>query len=933
MSQKNKLLTKKLRSPVLILLGLLMSVQFASAQTIEGWDQAVNLSKSGSTSNPILVPNSDSSVLAFWKNSADGYYFSENRNSEWDRPVRGDFPFATRAYTPELPPDAPTPLYDPAITADNQQALHAFWINENEILEYSRYREGLIWERLAWTVPARLDTLAAEAVAYTTNDNEIHLAYVKKGRGADAGIYHRFSTNGGETWSNPIQIYSSSFFGQATLDSADMQFFENGQDLLFVWNDAFTEQVFLSTFQPASSIPDSSGSWATAQIIDSRKQVDSPNVDGPQNIKGVVLGGEIHVFWVSGHGDDKCSLFTRRSADSGESWTFPTTLVEQTDVCVDNYNIENDSSRLILHTFAPNKSEVRYFEEDSWSKPLNQEELLGFVDPVNFRQITASCAHQFEIVNGELVSLVCGSGATDDIWSTAILLDDLVFPERLPSEWTESTQIVVDDKMIFTPEIVADPEGELHAFWVQNGQGYSDKPTVQERGDGVYYSNGLGPNWSTPVAILTTDGGNENPSAAYFPQSRNLMVVWEDSINQQLLFSKVASQSAVNWQDWSDPISIPAPFPNPSYPELTVGAGGKLIVTYVVPYNEGQGLYLVVSEDQGDTWTEPVSLLSIEGAWDILLEPKVVSTAENEIHVAFINQVGAAESARNELYYIFADLASLSAGEVETTVPYLIQNQLLQSNNILSFEIEKDERNNVVHLIWQEWNESQPNLWGQTFRQNGENISDPVQISGFGFPVGNLSTAHDSRNGLHLSQMYLETEDGDEELSTYSWFYDITSESWEVDGSTMLPTVSFSEQNTQMAFGINADNNQSVLFSGYIVEEGRPEQGLFFVSKDVELLPPEGAVAQTTAPSTADADAETAVEESAEVVEAEEEELLPEPRTLTEEQKVEDTQNAFSLFASSNQSMSSALLAFILTGLILALVGGYYAINFIRNQF
>ncbi len=925
MSQKNKLLNKNIRFSILILLGLLFSAQLSSAQSIEGWDQAVNLSKSGATSNPILISSPSGPLFAFWKNSADGYYYAENQNSEWGNPVRGDFPFATRAYTVDLPPNAPTPLYDPAITADQNQGFHAFWVNEDEELEYSRYTQGDISRLDSWSFPADMDRSVAEATAFTTTDNEIHLAYVKKDRGASAGIYHRFSADGGASWSNAIQIYSSSFFGQATLDSADMQFFENGQDVYFVWNDAFTEQVFLSEF--------GTGSWSTAQIIDSRKQVDSANVAGPQNIKGVSLAGELHVFWVSGHDDDKCSLFTRRSEDSGESWTFPSKLVVETDVCVDNYNIEKNGSGLILHTFSPNKAEVRNFEEGAWSKAAPQTDLLGFVDPVNFRSVRATCKHQFEIFEGELFSLVCGVGGTEDIWSTAILLDDLATPDLVPSKWTDSIQIGTEDAQIFTPEIVADPNGELHAFWVQNGQGYSDKPLIQEQGDGVYYSKGLSNNWSTPINILSTDGGNSNPSAGYHAPTKNLMVAWEDSINQQLLFSKVSATSAVNWQDWSDPVALPAPFPNPSHPALSITDDGTLIVTYSVPYNEGQGLYLVVSEDNGESWSDPISLLDIEGAWDILIEPRVIATDLNNLHIAFVNQIGTSDPIRNELYYMFANLVNFTSGEVEVSVPSLVQNQLLESNNVLSYELEKDERNNVVHLIWQEWNGTQPNLWGITFRQNGTVSSDPAQISGFGFPVGNLSTAYDSRNGLHLAQMFLETVDGEDELATYSWFYDSSTESWELEGSTTLPDVSYSEFNTQMALGINSSDSKNVLFSGYIVEEGRPEQGVFFVSKDVEKLAPAIAGSDTT--SGADVNSDTAVNpelESTEVEEEAEEEVVSEPRTLTEEQKVEESEGVISIFASSNQSLSSALLSLILTGIILLFVGGYYAINFIRNR-
>ena len=61
---------------------------------------------------------------------------------------------------------------------------------------------------------------------------------------------------------------------------------------------------------------------------------------------------------------------------------------------------------------------------------------------------------------------------------------------------------------------------------------------------------------------------------------------------------------------WSAPQELPSP-PRPAlaadWPQLGIDAAGRLTVAYVVPINEGRGVYVVQSQDGGESWSPPAT--------------------------------------------------------------------------------------------------------------------------------------------------------------------------------------------------------------------------------------------------------------------------------------------------------------------------------------
>ncbi|MFK7803647.1 MAG: sialidase family protein [Anaerolineae bacterium] len=902
----------------------------AYSQTEDGWVQPTNLSQSGSSNSPILVKDASGDLYAFWKNAIDGYVLSTNRNGQWSDPQTVEPPFGTKAYESLVTENSPTPLYDPILIGDQDQGLHAFWVNGDDELSHSRIITGDLAALSNWKIPQQIDSGIVTVAAVSDESNGLHVAYLSLGNGGSIlpGIYHRVSNDQGQTWSDSQAVYNSSFFRQATAVSSQLDFvlLENGA-LFLTWNDSFVEQVFTAEF--------SEGSWSAPQIIDSRMAGDTADSKGPGNIKGATSEDGFHLFWTAGHDGTNCSLYTRISTNSGSEWSFPQKLTEDTANCPDYFEVLRNDNLFLLFTKTFGKAELRVWRDNGWSAPFAQPELVEFTDPVNFRTTAATCPYQLEFQDSELVAIGCGTNIVEDIWVTSRPISSLNFPAEAQTAWSDAGAVVGEDHLIFSPQIITDQNGELHAIWVQNSQGYSKNSPIIQPGEAIFYSKGDGSQWPSANQILSSSGTVSNPTLGYSRQSGNLLVAWEDNVNQQIYFSRAAIDKAFNGSDWSEPIAIPAPFANPSSPVMSVSTEGIIYIAYIVPFNDDRGVYLISSRDNGSSWTEPVSVLEDKiGAFDILHDPNILVSFNGVIHLSFINRLSGEDSIRNELYHMRTEFAE-EGEELKWLNPILIQNRFLQNNTIFSHDLAIDKIG-TVHLIWQEWNETQKNLWSLTSTDNGRTWNEGTQISGFGSLIGNFDISSDNQNLLHLTQLFIEVEDGKDVLTLHHWQY--IEDSWLLQPSNIFPDIQFNLANAVMAAGMTRENILSVMFSGYFLDQGRPTQGLFYTQRTTEVVeqtPVEDASNQAESPDPVSENSpevvDAVVEESIESVEEPAVEVvvtLPVDLPNTTSGSLTPIQS----FATNSPLVIGITLAGVIIGIMLLIVGGYFVIKFLANR-
>lgn len=827
---------KKLILPIIFLLCFSVFLNSVSAQSDDqqpdlGWPQPQNLSQSGLTSNPIVVEGTSGELHAFWKNEADGYIVSTlSGEGLWSSPVVAQPPFGTRAFEIDLPASQPIPLYDPVLINNNNQTVSAFWTNGENQLQYSRYFSGNIASLESWSRPVTIFSNVVQIAAEVDDQARIHVAYVTNGNGSSIqpGIYYRVSVDNGGTWSTPIPIYISSFFRQADKDSTNLDLFTtNSGPISVVFDDFVKEQTLFSQIQSN----DGGQNWSSPFVIDERLESDRPDAEGPKKIQAAEFQGMLHTFWIAGHGNIDCALYTRRSLDQGADWEFIEQLTEENSDCPIYYHLFEANNQLALFTRSETKIELRFLQENGWSTPINQPNLLEFQDPFSRRTVSSSCPYQLAVGSGLLFAVGCGTGNTDDIWVSSRPVAELQAIVDSGDVWREAETISADNHLIFSANMQPDNQGFLHTVWAQNSQGYSATPLVVEPATSIYYSRNEDGFWSAPSKIFDSIGTVENITFAYTPRAEKLFIVWQDAQNQQILFSQASSASAFNPLDWSEPIAIPAPFNNPSYPDVAIDDDGSIHVVYSVPYNNGIGLYAVSSQDDGETWEDPTSILSNSSPWDILIEPELALGNDGSLHVIFVNRISVGGGVRDEFYYTRSPITAVNSDN-NWSEPMLIQNLLFESNNILSHNIELD-RNNRLHIVWSEWNQTQPNLWSKSSNDLGDTWEESVQVSGFGFPVGSLSLAADIQKNIHLTQLFLEVEDGQEVLSLFHWTYNELG--WVQQIPTQFKDAVFNPQNMTHVSGVSLGAIES-LFSGVVSNEGRNVQSFLATGRNFEGL-------------------------------------------------------------------------------------------------
>ncbi|MEM8862368.1 MAG: sialidase family protein, partial [Chloroflexota bacterium] len=604
-----------------------------------GWAQPQNLSQSGLTSSPKLVGGAGGELYAFWQNQSDGYIISTlQSDGNWSSPVTSEPPFGTRAFEINLPSNQPVPLYDPLLLGSDEVGIAAFWLNGENQLRYSRYVTGSIASLASWSGPVNIFNDVVQSSALIDEQSQIHVAYVSNGDGLSIqpGIYYRSSSDNGVTWSEAIPVYISSFFRQVAEDNANVDLFLTGNNTLSIaFDDPVKEQTLFSRFTSNSGGQGAISSWSTPFVIDGRRASDRPNAEGPKEAQAIEFEGQIHAFWIAGHGDVDCALYTRRSLNQGVDWEFVEKLTDEVSDCPSYYQLLETNDQLILFTRSQTRIEIRFWEVEGWSSPINQLNLLEYQDPFSLRMVVSSCPYELAVGSADLYAMGCGAGNTNDIWVSSRPVSELQVVVNSGDIWRQAETVLANNNLMFSANMEPDIQGFLHAVWTQNDQGYSAVPLVLEPANGIYYSRNDQGLWSAPSKIIEPDGTAENVSLTYERNAGKLFVVWQDTPSQQILFSQAAATSAFNPRDWSEPIAIPAPFSNPSYPDVTVARNGAIYVAYSVPYNDGIGIYIVFSRDDGRTWTDPIPVLSESTPWDILIKPKLAFEPGGSLHLAF----------------------------------------------------------------------------------------------------------------------------------------------------------------------------------------------------------------------------------------------------------------------------------------------------------
>lgn len=162
--------------------------------------------------------------------------------------------------------------------------------------------------------------------------------------------------------------------------------------------------------------------------------------------------------------------------------------------------------------------------------------------------------------------------------------------------WTEPYRLSQDGNIQESAQLVADPYGYVHAFWVETD--LPDERTI------IQYARFDGEAWTAPLDIFATE-----PNAAFSFLSATidgegfLHLAWSLGNRGPVLYSSAPAHDALSAMRWPrrSVIGVPA-----QRLQLQVDAEGVVHLAYTNFFAEFPGVYYTRSTDEGASWSTPV---------------------------------------------------------------------------------------------------------------------------------------------------------------------------------------------------------------------------------------------------------------------------------------------------------------------------------------
>ena len=471
------------------------------------------------------------------------------------------------------------------------------------------------------------------------------------------------------------------------------------------------------------------------------------------------------------------------------------------------------------------------WDEGTWSNPQIQPTLTSFINQDTFRDVILGCHEAALSPDGELFVIGCDIGEGEDIWLMSRLVDTVEdwFPISTPvPTWNSPYSLFRGPIRVAGLVLLADNQGSLHAFWNQGG---GELISYTRRGGS--FGDPPNVNWSKPGPIFQPAGVGAEHFDADISENQRLFVVWNDD-SGMLRFSGVESAFSMLSDQWSAPVNLPIPRPGVSFPDITLDSNGDIWVVFAIPINEGRGIYLLRSTDQGQNWSQPVMVFNAEIVeWEIVDQPQLAISPSGRLHILWrrlnINPNG--DLLPLELYYAFSD----DAGKTWNGLTRVSTSSPLAANIVAGSE-------SGLFRTWVIESDGRPTLFFEHSGDDGLTWSSPARVS----PGSKETVQHGLVAGQNNSVSLVQMQEGNLSVSGEHSFllqhFFWQGQRWSLAGSLELGL----EPLHDLEVAIALDNSLGVLMARNIEDsEGSSIEEALFTDR---LMPREGAQ-QTLLPS------------------------------------------------------------------------------------
>lgn len=744
-------LSKRIKNiSIILLISLLIFISsfplgssLAQTQTADQtWTTPVNLSRSGSTTNPVMVIDSNGNIHVIWEDTIAGEMYTSFDGSQWSTPAIVSLPFGTTT---------------PKLFADSKGYIHAFWVDKNDQLHYSRvlgsqFANGADWDSQ--------QVLANSAMAYDVvldNQDRIHLAYVRAldDSGFPAGIYYRRSAANGASWGSPINLYQSEYFRSLTNQNANVNIATDqnstGQDIYVAWDNRPRKQVYFSRST------DGGDNWSDPSEID---KPDATNgFATPFNIRVAANNQGVLMEWQLGDNTGDCNQTYQWSTDTGVTWSDKRLMLDSLRGCATENRYFKNGDNLFLATTIAAQVYFLAWNGENWSEPQPQTELSGFLDPETSDQVVFDCRNISQGPDNSIYVAGCDTGTGADIWLTSRSLGDTSSWFPSPSTWSTPFVITSGTNDFNFLTLLADKSGNFHVFWVQPAQnsGQATTGAVGSR-QVIYYSQLQGSKWLQPVTILNSSAVNVGRLSVAADTTGNLLMAWIEADTGDIMFSWANASLANIDSEWSNPKALPSLSSENSSPFILAGnTAGKIYVAYSIPLNENRGIYLTQSSDNGESWSPPVQIFNgVTAGSQMVDQPKLAINSDGVIHILWNQESIIGENNSPRLYYSRSIDGGLTWAD-----PIVVADGATSWDQISGF-------GDLTQRIWQASENDQSILWLQNSFDGGVNWSQPASFSNFG---GNLLVPDLTGDNIKQPNLFFVSTDqaGDQVLKQLMW--------------------------------------------------------------------------------------------------------------------------------------------------------------------
>ncbi len=725
--------------------GVLTPAVAVQAQAPEGtWSVPVNISHSGGTANPRLVSLGRGDLITVWDdlfasptaaNPVAG--LARRIGGEWGAPDLVGLPFAGQPVQ---------------LIAGRTGFVHGFWIDRRGSLLYAAIPVVSFGDTTRWQSSRLIATSVVAFDAALDDANRLHLVYLRADAtdAAPAGVYYTRSTSGGQDWSFPRTVYPSTYYrrflsrptdptsiysGDAELPNVDVAVSNVGSSVqvLLGWDNPALKRIFLLRS------PDGGSSWGEIQEI-AGPDVASPYSE-PRRLHIIASEEHLLLLWQIAEPGGSCTLVYASSADQGETWSPRRPPLSDTTGCPDGFDYLGSVEQTAVF-FLTQQGQVSLVAWDGtrWSQPQPQPALNYFEDGETYNFIEYGC-RQASMQDGQLYVIGCDQGSGGDVWVTERSLQDVQAWFEADPGWSEDGTAALDPGAPLSLAAVRDPQGGVRALWSQQN---ADDPTRIT--SDFFYATDDAAGVSGPFLVLNGLPGRAAQLTADLGASDRLTAIWSGGTSGELFQSWTSSLEAGSAAGWSDPAALEGLDTAAREPQLVLDSAGSSILAYAIPVNEGRGVYVAASTDQGQTWqTVGQAFDAVAAGCDLVERPSMAIDDSGALHLAWTCSTLPGGVGPLAVYY-----ARSSDGGATWTQPlHLFERPAQWSTLVVAGD-------GQVHVIWQELHGLRTSTWHILSTDGGLQWGVPHFLTATEGSVGPATVVPDAGGHIHLLQVIQE---------------------------------------------------------------------------------------------------------------------------------------------------------------------------------